>query len=592
MIIGTDIEGKDIILDIQKLVATRLLIQANSGGGKSYILRKILEESHGKIQQIVIDLEGEFSTLREKYDYLLCGKGGEVPVNLKTAELLARKILELKVSTIIDISELKKHERTIFVKRFLDSLIDSPKKLWHSCMIVIDEVHYFCPQSSKSDSAASVIDLMTRGRKRGFCGVLATQRISKLHKDASAEANNHLIGRTNQDIDRKRAGEELGFTSKEDVRNLRNLEAGEFLGFGPSISKEIIKIKVGKVKTTHPDITKGISMKPCSTPSNIKKILKEVIDLPKEAENELKDKKDFLEKIKKQSYEIRVLKSQASKIKPILVDKPSLQKAKEQGYKEAEKNYKVVVNSIDKQYKLMIDRLEKVAYVLSSKINKFHQDCIPTIEILTSKKGVDVKIDTTKSIQKVPTHTKTINDPKWYKPIPQNEDSEINKNQESYICEDDKPLKSGAMKILGFVASKSPEGLSKQRVATLSGFSMKGGTFGGYLSKLRKKGWITTQGNKIFATEEGINNAKEIPEIPSGEELLILWSSRFKSGVGRMLKCLYDNYPEGLSRVELGETSGYESSGGTFGGYLSKLKKNDLVTIQGEMITISKEFFE
>jgi DNA helicase HerA-like ATPase len=59
-------------LDIQKVIEGRALIQANSGGGKSYLLRKILEESNGKVQQIIIDPEGEYSTLREKFDnYIL-----------------------------------------------------------------------------------------------------------------------------------------------------------------------------------------------------------------------------------------------------------------------------------------------------------------------------------------------------------------------------------------------------------------------------------------------------------------------------------------------------------------------------------------
>ena len=164
-------------LDLNKLISTRLLVQANSGGGKSWLLRKILEESHGKVQQIILDLEGEFSTLRERYDYLLVGRDGEIPCNIKTAQLLSKKILELNVSTIIDLSELKHHERITFVKRFLDGLLDAPRKLWHPALIVVDEAHQFCPQASKSESASSVIDLMTRGRKRGFCGILATQRI-------------------------------------------------------------------------------------------------------------------------------------------------------------------------------------------------------------------------------------------------------------------------------------------------------------------------------------------------------------------------------------------------------------------------------
>src|SRR6185503_18056642 len=102
MILGKESETKkEIKCDLDKLITTRMLISANSGGGKSYLIRKILEEAHGKVQQIILDLEGEFATLREDYDdYLLVGKEGEIPCNIKTAELLARRIMELKVSTI------------------------------------------------------------------------------------------------------------------------------------------------------------------------------------------------------------------------------------------------------------------------------------------------------------------------------------------------------------------------------------------------------------------------------------------------------------------------------------------------------------
>ena len=34
-------------IDLDSLLNTRLLVQANSGGGKSWLLRRILEQSHG-----------------------------------------------------------------------------------------------------------------------------------------------------------------------------------------------------------------------------------------------------------------------------------------------------------------------------------------------------------------------------------------------------------------------------------------------------------------------------------------------------------------------------------------------------------------
>src|SRR3990167_3508983 len=70
--------GGGLYLDVPKLINTRAFITASSGGGKSYLLRRIVELIAGRVQVIIIDPEGEFSTLRERYPLLLVGAGGEV----------------------------------------------------------------------------------------------------------------------------------------------------------------------------------------------------------------------------------------------------------------------------------------------------------------------------------------------------------------------------------------------------------------------------------------------------------------------------------------------------------------------------------
>ncbi len=47
-------------LDLEELLATRLLVQGNSGSGKSHLLRRLLEQSAPWVQQCVIDPEGRF----------------------------------------------------------------------------------------------------------------------------------------------------------------------------------------------------------------------------------------------------------------------------------------------------------------------------------------------------------------------------------------------------------------------------------------------------------------------------------------------------------------------------------------------------
>ena len=118
--------GRGIYLDVSRLVESRAIVQASSGGGKSMTLRTILESTFGLVPHIILDVEGEFSTLREKYDYILAGKGGDIPVDTRTAQLLARKMLELNASIIIDLYELKHSDKHRFMRLFLEALIDAP----------------------------------------------------------------------------------------------------------------------------------------------------------------------------------------------------------------------------------------------------------------------------------------------------------------------------------------------------------------------------------------------------------------------------------------------------------------------------------
>jgi hypothetical protein len=572
--------GNNCELNLERLIATRMLINANSGGGKSWAIRRLLEQSHGQVQQIVIDLEGEFASLREKFDYLLVGKDGEIHANIRTAEILSRRILELNVSTIIDLSELKHPERITFVKRFLDSLINSPKELWHPVLVIVDEAHQFCPESSKSESASAVIDLMTRGRKRGFCGILATQRISKLSKDAIAEANNYLTGRTSLDIDMKRASEILGFVNKDDMRSLRDLKAGEFLVFGSAFNHNgVQKITVGNIQTTHPDKTKGIDIiKPTKTPDNIKKLLKEVIDLPKEAEEELRTTQDMKNKIRELKTRLTIAeKSQKVQEKTInITDEKALQKAKDEGFKEAERFYKSYINPIEQNTKLIRNSISKL---VKDAQNLLESKAFIMVSDIPPPKLNPVNIKST-----LKSEVKII-DKKNYNYPP-----EIKTQRFAQGLDSSQPLRAGAIKMLNWLAGAHPKELSKQRLATLSGFSVKGGTFNTYISELKRNGWIVGS-NDFSITEEGLNNAT--PEaIPNGAELIELWKKRFRDGVGKILQYLYEQFPNTVTKEEIGSAVGFEPSGGTFNTYISELRRNRLIIIDNSNIKISEEFFE
>lgn len=281
-------------IDLPRLLETRLLVQANSGGGKSWALRRLLEQTANRVQQLVIDPEGEFATLREKFDYVVCAaRDGDAVAHPRTAKLLALRLLETGVSAILDIYDLQPNDRKAFVRIFCDTIVNAPKALWHPAMIVLDEAHVFAPEAGQSESLSAVIDLASRGRKRGYCLVAATQRLSKLHKDVAAEMNNKMIGRTALDVDVRRAADELGMTKAEAMASLRALEDGEWFVFGPALSKAIAKLKVGDVVTTHPKAGQRLLTAPPEPSAKVRKALAELADLPQQAEQEARTMDDL-----------------------------------------------------------------------------------------------------------------------------------------------------------------------------------------------------------------------------------------------------------------------------------------------------------
>jgi len=565
MEIGRNVETKNKVnIDLSKLISTRLLIQANSGGGKSWLIRRLLEQTYGKVQQLVIDLEGEFSTLRERYDYLLVGKDGEIPANIQTAELLAIKLLKLNVSTIIDLSELKHHERITFVKRFLDSLVNAPRELWHTCLVIVDEAHQFCPEKAKSESATSVIDLQTRGRKRGFCGVLATQRISKLHKDAAAECNNVLVGRTVMDIDRKRASDDLGFTTKEQERSLRSLTDGEFFTYGPAISKDdVIKVKVGGVNTTHPEPGKNI-IKASKTPDNIKKLLKDVIDLPKEAEEELKTKKDFQNKIYALKKEVRSLK--ISQPKPI-ADERALERSRVQGFKEAGKEYIQREQELKNNQKISekyLIRYKQAMQQIITTCSKLLEIKMPELPKVAPIKVAPIEVSIPKLQE---SHSKIQND------IPH----DINNDIELGIC---------AKKIYSFLYNHPERSFTKHHIGAFTGYSHRSGGFSNAVSQLNSNNLIIKSGNSLQVKEMDSEIAEEFDF--SKEAIM----NNLGACPKKIYQVLLENPYQEYSKEEIAEITGYSHGSGGFSNAISKLNSLGLIQRNNSHIQLNQELLE
>ena len=249
---GTGATGDRSTLDLEELLATRLLVQGNSGSGKSHLLRRLIEQSAGWVQQVIIDPEGDFVTLADRYGHVV------IEGERTEAELLgiAARVRQHRVSCVLSLEGLDVEDQMRAAGIFLNGLFDAERDHWYPVLIVVDEAQMFAPAASgevtdevRKLSLSAMTNLMCRGRKRGLAGVIATQRLAKLAKNVAAEASNFLMGRTFLDIDMARAADLLGLDRRQ-AEMFRDLPRGAFVALGPALTKRPVKVQIGTVETS------------------------------------------------------------------------------------------------------------------------------------------------------------------------------------------------------------------------------------------------------------------------------------------------------------------------------------------------------
>jgi DNA helicase HerA-like ATPase len=127
IIIGEESNGKPVPIDIEELLATRLLVQGNSGSGKSH-LRRLLEESAPLVQQVVVDPEGDFVTLAEPFGHIVVDGAA---YNTNDLVRLANRVRQHRASVVLALDGLEIEAQMRCAATFLNALFDAPREIWY-----------------------------------------------------------------------------------------------------------------------------------------------------------------------------------------------------------------------------------------------------------------------------------------------------------------------------------------------------------------------------------------------------------------------------------------------------------------------------
>lgn len=554
-----DIGG--VHLDPLKLIDTRMLVCANSGGGKSRAIRCLVEKVIAAIPTIILDREGEFSTLREKFDVVIVGAGGEVPTSVATAAKLARKLIELRVSAVIDLSDLRKPDKRRFVRLFLESLLALPRSLWGPTLVVIDEAHEFASEAgSDCESRQAVIALMDQGRKRGFGGILATQRLSKLAKDAAGEANNLMIGRFAQDVDLARASSLLGFAGKSEWPTMRDSKPGEFYAVGPAFEHTgVVRFRSGPIVTTHPSPGQRAYLEPPAPSKRIRSVVGELADLQTQVEAE--------------ASELENLRAEVARLRKGKVPGPSaadLAAARDEGAAAAGRAHRERMQGIfvdigrlfsaDVAFASSVRSALAVAPAPRTRVRPVARPAIA--DASAQAVGYD-------GVIKAQMEAISAHQARRSRSIAEPGGARVGNGAKKYVL----------------TALAQHGARTRRELGLLTCLVSTAGSFGNVLGELRSAGWTVDLGDgRLEITEAGrdaLGRAYSPLPMP-GVPLLEAWAAKFGGGTVRMFWAIAEAGAQGITRADLGAAVDMQHTAGSFGNNLGAMRG------QGVMIDIGK----
>lgn len=563
-----------IVVDLPTLLETRLLVQGSSGAGKTTLLYQLLQETYGHAQHIILDKEGVYTKLREHYEYLLVGPDGDVPIDLHrgVVETLMRRVCELGVNVIVDLSDNVPDQQHAFVARAARWMahVNARSDIAQGTRIVlIDEVQHFAPESGKgsAESALPLVELASLGRKRGFTPIAATLRLSGVAKSFTEILDNKLIGRAGTN-DSKRAADELDF-DRHGRHELRALATGHFYAYGPAIeSVDPVLVRSNTDLLVLPPKRGERVHVSATTPAAIAEVVAALADVPQDAERETVT----LDEARAEIDTLRKALKRAGKgdaPAPVTVEKIVV-------------DHEATTRAVEAERTLLEHRFaEKLG-----EISGFAQR--------------EVKNNAAALAQQIATYAKGISESRApIVPAQPSRPTLSMANGSTIEFAQTKPradrapmqqvLSAPMQRVLDTLGELVALGLTApttRQVAVFMGVSAETGTFKQYIRDLAVQGFIERKGDGMISlTHDGRTHATMVPAPRAQSQLVDAWMARLSGPQADLLRVIVDAHPATVHRATLGTTLNKSHQTGTFKQDLRDLRNYGLVhfTTDGEV---------
>jgi hypothetical protein len=525
----------DVALPLD-IVTESNAILGKKGSGKTSAAIVLLEEMfRAGVPVVSIDPKGDHYGIRSSADGtaeglpipVFGGLHGDIPLEPTAGAVIADLVLERRLSCVLDVSEFSRADVRRFLLAFGDRLYRKAKR--EPMHLFLEECHEYLPQQVRAEDAQLVgawQRVVKMGRFKGVGVTLLSQRSAAVNKDVLEQVDNLFVMRTTgpRDRDAIKGWIETHADAKGILASLPTMASGECWLWQPGRG-EPVNFRFRMRDTYDAGSTPKIGEKPRPPATladvDLSAISTAMADTIEKAKAD--DPKELRARVTKLEAELQAARRVAAPA-PVVVEKEVI----------VERN----VGGLTRKQKAAWDSLTRTVAAFSAALEG-------TSPAETSAPGPD---------RSAPA------------PAP--------------VTERPRPAPSGLSKaqraILTVLAQRGTQ--TAQQVATLSGYSAKGGGFSNALSGLRTGGFITGGRTDLAATPEGLSALGAFESLPTGQDLVAYWLGRSSKAEALILEQLIAAWPNTLTRDEIAERTGYAANGGGFNNSLSRLRTLQLIS--------------
>lgn len=219
-------------LQAQELVGRSIAVLGITGSGKTNTTAVLIEEllSNG-LPLTIVDIEGEYWGLKEKFEILVAGRSPhtEVEVVPSKAGDLAYISVKRGIPIILDLSDFQQEEIYEFLTNYFTSLWEACSTAKRPYQVILEEAHEFVPQNTNTPLKQLLTRLALRGRKRGLGMILVSQRSAKVEKDLLTQTSLLFLHKVIHPVDIKVYKDLIPLPSGEVEEKVRSLRPGQVI---------------------------------------------------------------------------------------------------------------------------------------------------------------------------------------------------------------------------------------------------------------------------------------------------------------------------------------------------------------------------